>query len=825
MEQKSPQNVELNSPTKNVDIFEQDFSPEGVQNLLDAGYKPQKINEMIADKYEADAGGQKIVPYVPTGAEQRVEGFANILQGIGSFGDDYLGGFLSSLEDPYQARKMSGKLLRLVDPYQQGGIGEFLPGFSYDLAAERKDRLGQGLSLLDLIPGGAVIGAPVKAAARTAAEEAAKKTKDKGIAGLSESQAVKESAKETILKYAKDDDGFLSPSLEALIKSAPPNLKGKQITEWLSANANKGVKPKELEYLGVDEFVANNPKATISEVLEGVSSNKVKVGKAVYGDEGTFLKFDVNMPERDPISGKPAVDEQVLMEKERLQMRDDFSQDEFVRYVNGRTTTRRIPFNDIDELEDFVKQGNITSDEYNKLIDAYAADVYRKNPFEMITPKGDPAITEQNIFAYGNDTEGYLIYSNGEDITNKLDPPMSRAEAQIQIQNELENIGFRNTSEGAARYKTYIDETLPGGANYREVVFTWDNAPVPHDVVDHFSEDNQIAHALVRNRKLADGKQTLHVDELQSDLHTKGSSVGYRLSDAELYKIKQEIDPILDGTSFTFVRHAADGEPGLAYPREGDIDGFFSLGNFRMYANADATKRKDMFKITSDQISGKRTTESLDPNLPVGKKLLIELGGDRQKIDKFVDTIRPLIDEGPIPNYPFKDDWYVMSLKQLLDEAVRKGDDAISVSSSLPIELRYSDQYSKFYETLYNAKIPSAMKKLANKYGGKFEKTKLDELDTYGPLQSERSMLQDARDGEAYAVGYLKRNFDNFDQKYGLKDIDEIINNMEETLNVNTIRITPEMREKILEEGLPSFAFGGPVLKPISLNDIDIFNS
>ena len=90
-------------------------------------------------------------------------------------------------------------------------------------------------------------------------------------------------------------------------------------------------------------------------------------------------------------------------------------------------------------------------------------------------------------------------------------------------------------------------------------------------------------------------------------------------------------------------------------------------------------------------------------------------------------------------------------------------------------------------------------------------------------------MLQDAREGEAYAVGYLKRNFDNFDPNYRdvdlMIDIDEIINNMEKSLDVNTIRITPEMREKILEEGLPSFAFGGPVLKPISLNDIDIFNS
>jgi len=45
-----------------------------------------------------------------------------------------------------------------------------------------------------------------------------------------------------------------------------------------------------------------------------------------------------------------------------------------------------------------------------------------------------------------------------------------------------------------------------------------------------------------------------------------------------------------------------------------------------------------------------------------------------------------------------------------------------------------------------------------------------------------------------------------------------------ELVKTNIIRITPEMKKKILEEGLPSFAFGGPVFKPFSIDNIDIFN-
>jgi hypothetical protein len=103
---------------------------------------------------------------------------------------------------------------------------------------------------------------------------------------------------------------------------------------------------------------------------------------------------------------------------------------------------------------------------------------------------------------------------------------------------------------------------------------------------------------------------------------------------------------------------------------------------------------------------------------------------------------------------------------------------------------RYSDKYEKFYKSLYDQKIPSEMKKLANKYGGKFEKGKLDEVDTFG-------------------------NEPAFDTRAELR---RKIN-----VDANIIRITPEMKQKILEEGLSSFALGGSVNNFIAPEDINIF--
>jgi hypothetical protein len=272
----------------------------------------------------------------------------------------------------------------------------------------------------------------------------------------------------------------------------------------------------------------------------------------------------------------------------------------------------------------------------------------------------------------------------------------------------------------------------------------------------------------------------LHIDEMQSDLHTQGSKQGYRLPDAEFNRIKQEIDPLLEGTSFAFRRHAADGQPGLAFAREGDIDGFLDFQTFDMYASRSPEKRKEMF--------------ILDPNYDVnkykydgnrGKQLLAELGGDREKFNKFVDTIKPLISEGKVPNYPFKDDWHNMTLKNMVLQAIEEGKDSVSVSTSYAMKTRYSDKYDSFYETLYDKKIPSAMKKLANKYGGKFEKGKLDFDDTF---------------------------------EISINPPDE------DALDTNILRITPEMKQKILEEGMPSFAYGGPVNKFIGPNDINVFS-
>ena len=631
---------------------------------------------------------------------------------------------------------------------------------------------------------GATVGSVLKGvgalSAVPAAISKAKKTTT-GIEALKGTDATKAAIKENLDKFAKDQYGFVSPSLEALLKSAPPNLKGKQITEWLAANANKGVKPKELEYLGIDEFVATNPKASINEVVEGVSDNKVVVGKNTYfhNADAPEIDFDISNPEFDPLdSSYPNYQSKYEDVTEYIKLGDEYETEELLDFFNQ--SNPQAGAKTISDVDNYLSARNESLDD---LIKSYAKEQYFENPYELIKPKSTNQVYDVDIpddtFAFGNDEVGYQLFVGGERVTDPDNIAFSRTEAQIQLSNKMEEGGdpLRIAGSGddmltEARYKQYVDETLPGGDNYREVVFTWENAPVEHGVQDHFDELSQISSALIRNRKLADGKKTLHVDELQSDLHTTGSKRGYTPSKSEQIKMEEELEKIL---------------PDGYYASDGYI--------FDEFDEVVSTYLKNV------------------PSRPEHRLMFTQAMGSKNG-DKFFEIIDRF---GDTPNYPFKDDWYAMSLKQLLKDAIDEGADAISVSSSAPIKARYTDEYSKFYETLYDQKIPSAMKKLANKYGGKFEKGNLDEYDIYG------SLLDDVRKGDPDAIDNL---LGLYGERFGggVDDINEVMETLPKLAETNIIRITPEMKAKILEEGLPSFAFGGPVFKPFSIDNIDIFN-
>lgn len=69
----------------------------------------------------------------------------------------------------------------------------------------------------------------------------------------------------------------------------------------------------------------------------------------------------------------------------------------------------------------------------------------------------------------------------------------------------------------------------PGGKNYTEVQFIIPTLDPPYQG-SHWSEDNTVAHARFNERTI-DGKWTLFIEEIQSDLHQQGKRKGYLSKD------------------------------------------------------------------------------------------------------------------------------------------------------------------------------------------------------------------------------------------------------------------------------------------------------
>ena len=220
---------------------------------------------------------------------------------------------------------------------------------------------------------------------------------------------------EDTINLAYTPDGSFSPGIKDLIEKASPKLRGQGIVQW----ANKNLKPKELEVLGIEEFIKANPKATLRETVEGISGNKVVVGKKVLGGgEGQKMDFDITEPIDDPLTGAVLWDDIIGDTIYQLDDGDQYIQEDLVNYFNTLRAEKFVETGsekgipdkiyEFDELTgDKLEQlglGKGSSMALDDLIESYAEAQYMSNPYELIRPTG--VNVGDNTFAFGNEDTG-----------------------------------------------------------------------------------------------------------------------------------------------------------------------------------------------------------------------------------------------------------------------------------------------------------------------------------------------------------------------------------------------------------------------------------
>jgi GNAT superfamily N-acetyltransferase len=391
----------------------------------------------------------------------------------------------------------------------------------------------------------------------------------------------------------------------------------------------------------------------------------------------------------------------------------------------------------------------------------------------------------------------------------------------------------------ASKYESY---TLPGGDNYREVVLS---VPGVSYSSPHFSgSKGYVAHYRATDRVAGDGQKVTFAEEIQSDLHQEGRKSGYReqvkTEPVATYEDIAEGDQILGRYKVQWIA------PGAEWFR---VSGPAPAFSFRRLNREDFLP-KDVVR-GADWLASERTNDGKVADAPfkkswpeqVFKHLLkdaAEAGSDwvawttgKQQADHYdlskqVSAIRYRKDAEKGGKYEIdaygKDGDNIVFWKRGLelpeietlvgkdiagriarDEGKTEGGfrDHYVWRNLSGLELAVGGQgMNKFYDEI----LPSVVDKYLKKFGVKTESLSLP-LGSGGPKYAAYSQFRDGRLQWALQnteTGSVKP--DLFETRAEAETVAAALakNDVPE-VEVHAVRVTPEMRNTILEEGQPRF--------------------
>ena len=271
---------------------------------------------------------------------------------------------------------------------------------------------------------------------------------------------------------ARSPLGLFSPTEQAALDLKQTKLTPDQARASL---ANLGAKKEEMQWMGLDEFLAGRTSVTQDELIDFARRNRVEVEEVTYGgpDTDEFVRQVEDLLERGT----------------RLQEQGDLAGARELFYQHDELMRRnRSLLEEPVQLEPRYSEYTLPGGEN-----------YREVVLKM--PDGD-ALAAQKI----------------DDRIRTIDTTINNAGDMSRYANLRPDV----------RAKVYAqrDKILQERAT---LVAKRDALG---DVTDyrggHFPDKNILAHVRMNDRIDADGKKVLFIEEIQSDWHQKGRQAGYR---------------------------------------------------------------------------------------------------------------------------------------------------------------------------------------------------------------------------------------------------------------------------------------------------------
>ena len=482
-----------------------------------------------------------------------------------------------------------------------------------------------------------------------------------------------------------DDLGFYSQAEKALMDI--PQQKGTGQQYLAQIQKTPGVRQEELQYTGLDEFLASKPTVTKAEIQDYIDTNRVQVQDVTLGS-----------PSKGQITSQTSNDIREILEAG--QVFDDDAASFLERYQRANLSGRRDMQTEA-SLEEYLRSAgdNRTIDEVAEASRGIAGNTTKFSSYTL--PGGEnyrevlltlPEKTPANFpdfDSYFN--ERYLNSSNGYTTPEAI--AYARQDAMRNWKDSGGQIPMSDASAG----------------NYTS---------------SHFDQSNILAHMRLNDRVI-DGKPTLFVEEIQSDWHQAGRKHGYKTGKyEEAQKSFQDWFEQNPSTSTEVWRQQNPELTGLFPETNAVPDAPFKT-------TWDDLALKRAIKIASDEgydkiafTTGKTQAERYDLSKQISQIRAQRLGDKYQLVvlDNKESTIyngdlQPRISAEEMEDLVGKE----MANKIVKDASPLEQDRKLNVYSGLDLQVG-GEGMKGFYDKM----LPKKLEKMGKKYGVKPTKSNMD---------------------------------------------------------------------------------------------------
>jgi hypothetical protein len=572
-----------------------------------------------------------------------------------------------------------------------------------------------------------------------------------------------------------DELGFYSAAKQAVDAIQQPKGTGAQFLAQISKTP--GVKPDEIKWTGLDEFLQSKKSVTKAEVQEYLDKNRVQIK-------------EITLESKNPYPYRNANDwENAIRREERFGNFDEAER------INAAWEDFELGSVDSTKFSKYTLPGG---ENYREVLLTLPQKSSAREALGGAPKELSASEAAKTIGMYEDDfTEGatVLYYPSGAYI-EKL--PNGAYYALIE------------RSEKTSKNLEDVEKFIASSGLFNELP---QNASKDY-FGSHFDQPNILAHIRVNDRVI-DGKKTLFVEEVQSDWHQAGRKKGYKNPNTEkqILDLEKQMsdmaeirDPvtnqIVDEEKFSALWRKKDE---LLEQNKGVPDAPFkttwsdlsmkrviqmaSEGGYDRIAFTTGKTQADRYDLSKqiNELSYKKMDDELTMGLGNGPYYEIVA------VDKSdMPVLRKQVTEQELPDLVGKD-----MAKKIIDGEGKVAEDYMGKSVTKVfsgLDLQVGGEGMKgFYDDI--------LPKFLNKYAKKWDaKTGVTEIPTNNVNIENQITFEDGKYLVDAGDGI---NYNSYDTKA------EAIKSLGgDNPQVNYIDVTPKMRESVVTKGQPMFAIG-----------------